>query len=414
MSSAPRIAACLIVKDEIETLARSIASIRSHVDEINVYDTGSTDGTLEMISNLAGAPVRSTEAQIRWQEGEWRHDFSWARRQSFAMASDDIDWLLVVDADDEVVGGEALRAICTTAESDVDGFTLLYEYKHDQEGNVVVQLRQVRIVRKSAGYEWQGPVHEILVPPQGREHRLIAVSPDSVRIVHRPSGLPDPTRNIEILRIQHDRDVAGAKQPDARTLFYLGLEWAWQGEFEAAIEPLRAYLRAAGDSWHDERLVATNKLAACLRATGAVPEAIDVELEAHHHRPEWTETALGLAESYAVRGDWPSAAEWARRAAAMPPPPTDEGQDVLRLKLMPTLRLAEAALQMRRNTHAAEALEVLIETLDEGQLRESVANIAAEIRRGRQAEAAASLRVLVARHDPVHHALVRSLWLRAS
>jgi hypothetical protein len=40
------IAACLIVRDSEDVLERALASIRPHVDEVNVYDTGSTDGTL--------------------------------------------------------------------------------------------------------------------------------------------------------------------------------------------------------------------------------------------------------------------------------------------------------------------------------------------------------------------------------
>src|SRR5947208_827532 len=128
-----KIAACLIVKDSAATIEKCLNSIRPFVDEINVYDTGSTDDTVEKLENavdnwmtvcskcgdqrksltfsrdgdprdnlpktcvredidcdgdLAPIPL----APIRVKKGEWRDDFSWARQQSFDMASDDVDW----------------------------------------------------------------------------------------------------------------------------------------------------------------------------------------------------------------------------------------------------------------------------------------------------------------------------------
>jgi glycosyltransferase involved in cell wall biosynthesis len=50
------IAACLIVKDGAATIVRAIESVRPHVDEVCVYDTGSTDGTLELLTALAAQP----------------------------------------------------------------------------------------------------------------------------------------------------------------------------------------------------------------------------------------------------------------------------------------------------------------------------------------------------------------------
>ena len=48
----PLVSACLIVKDEEENLPRCLASLEDLADEIVVYDTGSTDGTVAV-----GPPV---------------------------------------------------------------------------------------------------------------------------------------------------------------------------------------------------------------------------------------------------------------------------------------------------------------------------------------------------------------------
>src|SRR6266498_2490360 len=121
----PKIAACLIVKDAADTIEKCLDSIRPFVDEINIYDTGSTDDTLSILERLDQGPklhiacpqcVRLNEqleedgskdicpehgeitpveiplAQIRVEQGEWRDDFSWARQRSWEMVSDDVDW----------------------------------------------------------------------------------------------------------------------------------------------------------------------------------------------------------------------------------------------------------------------------------------------------------------------------------
>ncbi len=63
------LSACLIVRDEEQALPRCLASLRTLVDEVVVYDTGSTDSTGEL-ARQAGARVI---------EGYWDDDFGRAR-----------------------------------------------------------------------------------------------------------------------------------------------------------------------------------------------------------------------------------------------------------------------------------------------------------------------------------------------
>ncbi|HXH93587.1 MAG TPA: hypothetical protein VNN25_18540, partial [Thermoanaerobaculia bacterium] len=48
----PRIAACFITKNSEATLEAAIASVRPFVHEINIYDTGSKDGTFDLLDKL--------------------------------------------------------------------------------------------------------------------------------------------------------------------------------------------------------------------------------------------------------------------------------------------------------------------------------------------------------------------------
>jgi tetratricopeptide (TPR) repeat protein len=86
------LSAALIVKDEEENLPACLASLSGLVDEVVVYDTGSTDRTVE-IARDAGARVI---------EGYWDDDFSRARNEAIANCRG--EWVLSIDADEMATG----------------------------------------------------------------------------------------------------------------------------------------------------------------------------------------------------------------------------------------------------------------------------------------------------------------------
>jgi hypothetical protein len=55
------------------TIERTVASVRPHVDEVVVYDTGSRDETLSVLNALAefdGAPIGCVTSR-NWWKGVW-------------------------------------------------------------------------------------------------------------------------------------------------------------------------------------------------------------------------------------------------------------------------------------------------------------------------------------------------------
>jgi glycosyltransferase involved in cell wall biosynthesis len=80
----------MIVKNEAKNIRDAIESFRPIADEIIVYDTGSTDGTQEILKELG----------VKWIQGEWRNDFAWARNESISKATS--SWVLWMDADDRL------------------------------------------------------------------------------------------------------------------------------------------------------------------------------------------------------------------------------------------------------------------------------------------------------------------------
>lgn len=94
------ISLCMIVKDEADTLPRTLESVQGWVGEIVVVDTGSTDDTVA-IAQSHGAKVHHFS---------WVNDFAAARNESLRHATG--DWVLVLDAD-EVLLSETAQVLQT-------------------------------------------------------------------------------------------------------------------------------------------------------------------------------------------------------------------------------------------------------------------------------------------------------------
>lgn len=365
----PKIAACLICKNSAATIERAIDSIRPHVDEINIYDTGSTDGTLELLDQLASFDTKidgETEiplAPIRVEQGEWRDDFSWARDQSFAMASSDTDWYLWLDDDDELVGAENLHALAAMAPLDMDGYVVQYEYAHDETGACICVLWRERLIRADRGYTWTGAVHEVLTRPDGTAAGFVGVPPVQLRYVHRrPADRYEPDRNLKILRSVAEKAEQAGEPVDPRTLAYLGTEHMAKGDFAAALPYLQRYIDETPANAGDERSQVHHKLAMCLRALGNIRAAVGAEMAAIQERDDWAENMIGLSQCFAILGEWARAERWARRALEQGMPQSPLILNPLEFTLIPYTVVADACMNTGRPEEALQAIGAALQS----------------------------------------------------
>jgi glycosyltransferase involved in cell wall biosynthesis/tetratricopeptide (TPR) repeat protein len=312
-----KISCALIVRDDAATLDACLASIRPHVDELVIIDTGSIDGSPAIARRYAD----TFEVWLECNDEDGRiADFAAARNRSFDLCSH--DWVCWFDGDDVVQNGENLRKLAESAEADNQLFLLPYEYGHDAAGNVVCLQRRERLMRPRSAFRWVSPVHEICMLQEPAKGSVAAVESDLVTVVHRKQlsvKAPDPDRNLRILR----RHVEASGETDVRALYYLGTEYAAKGNAPMSLHWLKRYVELA--TWDDEKCKALLEVSRHYAHTGDHREAIRWAQDAILTRA-WPEPYFALGKSFyalAMMGERPDynfrrAAFWIEAGLKLP------------------------------------------------------------------------------------------------
>lgn len=142
----PGITLAMIVRNEEKKLGRCLDSVKGHVDEIAVVDTGSTDRTIEIAKSF-GAKI----SQIQWPDA-----FDAARNASLDFV--ETEWVLWLDADEwlDPGSGLALREAARN-ENAFAYFITRYDlhYSDTATGNL-----QLRMWRHDPSLRFRGIIHE--------------------------------------------------------------------------------------------------------------------------------------------------------------------------------------------------------------------------------------------------------------
>lgn len=257
----PRISLCLIVRDEAGTLPRCLDSAAGAADELVVVDTGSVDGTPDVARARGARVVRRP----------WQHDFAAARNAALAEATG--DWILYLDADEELEAGAAERIRALVAGDEADGYLCqvvnLTGSRAAPEREISLALR---LFRNAPGHRFTGAVHERLLLPPGARVR------DGGFRIHHWGYLDEALRDRAKLERNADlaRRMVEADPDDALARFHLAVALHLQGRYAEAAEHCRHALALAPspeEPWVG-RLVRTH--VSCLLAQRQPEEALAV------------------------------------------------------------------------------------------------------------------------------------------
>ena len=169
-----RLSAAMIVGNEQDVLADTLAGVRPIADQIVVLDTGSTDQT--------AAIARQFEAVV--SQYPWSDDFSAARNECLKLA--DGDWVLWLDVGEQLSSDSAatLREFIDRQADRQHVYTLLVEMPPASSGAAAEQIAQPRLMPSGAKLRFEGRVRETLQPSMTAAGLTLAPAPG--RIVRHP------------------------------------------------------------------------------------------------------------------------------------------------------------------------------------------------------------------------------------
>jgi glycosyltransferase involved in cell wall biosynthesis len=291
------ISVCLIVRDEEETLARCLDCTGDVANEIVIVDTGSKDATKEVAAKYTD----------KIYDFEWIDNFAAARNFAFSKAT--CDYILWLDADD-VIPNETINAINDLRENgagDVDIYAMPYVVSFDSDGNPALTSTRERIIRRGAGYEWQGAVHEC-IPLNGNVYYLY-----NVAIHHKKTKPGDPMRNIRI----YESMEWNLKPFTPRDLYYFGRELADHARWEKAAHYLTRFLDT-GKGWVEDNINACLRLSNCFNALGQEYNVLRILIHAFEYDAPRPDICSEIGYYYKRQENWALAASWFETAAALP------------------------------------------------------------------------------------------------
>ena len=155
------IALLMMVKNESKRILTSLSSVINTVQSVVIYDTGSEDDTISLLENFC----RKHSIPLRLKTGTFI-DFSTSRNVSldFADTFQDIDYLLLLDGNDELQCGHILQIVADEfLTKNNTGFMLCQEWKNFD--STITKYFNLRFIKARSGWRYKGSVHEYLVNP---------------------------------------------------------------------------------------------------------------------------------------------------------------------------------------------------------------------------------------------------------
>ncbi|MCC6127819.1 MAG: glycosyltransferase family 2 protein [Chlamydiae bacterium] len=328
----------MIVRNESKVIARCLASLAGQIDYWVIVDTGSDDGTQEIVKN----ELRSIPGELH--ERNWV-DFGFNRNEALELALTKADYTLFIDADDRLVGKISKSCL------DKDYYAVEY-----RKGSCTT--KRILLASQQVCWRWEGAIHEAI-------YSLEAFDLGTFSDVWIEAGLggyrqrnPETLkRDIELLK----RCLAASKKGMSRILFHLAVFSEEAGDFSFALECFEK--RATLGGWDQEVFYALYRKAALEERLGASLDVVQSSYEkAFAYRPSRSEPLVALALLFIQKKHYELAYPLLKKARSIPKP-----QDTIYVmqsvyEYEALFALAGAALHLGKYREAFDAYGKLLNT----------------------------------------------------
>jgi len=293
----------MIVKNEAPVIRRCIDSVRPIIDQWVIVDTGSTDGTQDIIREH----LRDLPGELH--ERPWR-DFAHNRSEALELARRKSDYTLIIDADDAL----EFAAPPALPELKADAYMLEIE-----DASVVYQ--RLQLVRGALPWRYEGVLHEYLTcEGAGPAGQLSGIR---MRRNHDGARRKDPQtyrRDAAVLEVALQAETNPFLL--ARYRFYLAQSYRDCGEWARSLEHYLA--RAELGFWQQEVFISLYSAAQLKERLGhPEQEVIDAYLHAAEAAPTRVEALHGASRFCRHKNRHEEGYQLAKRGLEIPMPASD-------------------------------------------------------------------------------------------
>lgn len=251
----------VIVKNESQVIERMLNSVYPILDAWIVVDTGSTDGTQEIVKKF----FKEKQIPGRLVEHTWKN-FGDARNRSIKEAEALVSELGLencfgywIDADEQLI-----------ADKEFDSNIFKRKLLNFDAANMIVKYgsqiyHRMELYRLGIGWHFEGPIHEVLITDT---QNLRAATVEGLHVLVTPDGHSWTSQTIKEKYEGHSKIlldyVLNDKKKDPRWVFYLAQSYRDCENFEKSIEWYEKRANMAGGYW--EEVYYSRLMIASLRA----------------------------------------------------------------------------------------------------------------------------------------------------
>ena len=281
--ASPKQKICLnmIVKDEATVIERCLASVKPYIDYWVIVDTGSTDGTQQIIKEY----MKDTPGELH--ERPWVN-FEHNRNEALDLAKEKGDYLLYIDADENLESSPSFSLPLLTSDQ---YFIILH---HGE-----TTYPRTLLINTTLSWRWKGVLHEHILCPENHSQSLIqGIINQSHCDGHRRK---DPLRYHKDLKVLQ---AAFKKEPtNSRYLFYIASCHMSIGNSREALDAY--HKRSTMDGDPQEVFWSLFQIARLQEKLNMPPETFIASYhKAYQHRPSRIEPLAHLANYYRLKGNY--------------------------------------------------------------------------------------------------------------
>ncbi len=279
----PKKTVCLnmIVKNESKVIKRCLATVKPLINYWVIVDTGSSDGTQEMIKEF----MKDIPGELH--ERPWKN-FGHNRNEALQLAKGKSDYVLFIDADEVFAYGKDFKL--PPLNNDFYYFTTEY-------GGT--SYARVQLINNHLDWKWEGVLHEAVTSPAAKSVSTI----EGIKNIVNTDG----ARSTDPQKYQKDAQILEAallEEPNnSRYVFYLAQSYRDSQNYKESIKNYEKRIAMGG--WDEEVFYSMLQIAVMQEILEMPEETIvDSLYKAYHYRPTRAEPLYRLANYYRRKGDY--------------------------------------------------------------------------------------------------------------